>query len=84
MEQKIIDSMRDFEQHPAEFITLMFERTDEDGILYIPGWHYNRPGWEWDAPGSTEENDSYRCKIDWNLEKHEKVTFGIYATLPEQ
>jgi hypothetical protein len=73
MEEKIIDSMSDSTLTPADFITLMFERTDEDGILYIPGWHYDRPGWESNAPGSTDENDSYRCKIDWNLAKYEKV-----------
>lgn len=73
MEEKIIDSMSDSTLTPADFITLMFERTDEDGVLYIPGWHYSRPGWESDAPGSTDENDSYRCKIDWNLAKYEKV-----------
>lgn len=37
MEEKIIDSMSEENLSPADFITLMFERTDEDGILYIPG-----------------------------------------------
>ena len=73
MEEKTIDSMSELTLAPADSITLMFERTDEDGILYIPGWHYSRPGWERDEPGSTDENDSYRCKIDWNLAKYEKV-----------
>ena len=72
MEEKIV-SMDDANLTPADFITLMFERTDEDGVLYIPGWHYSRPGWQFEASGSTDENDSYRCKIDWNLEKYEKV-----------
>ena len=45
MEKEIYDSMSDSNLSPADFITLMFERTDEDGILYIPGWHYDRPGW---------------------------------------
>lgn len=73
MEEKIIDSMSEASLTPDNFIDLMFERTDEDGILYIPGWHYSRPGWENDAPGSTDEKDSYRCKINWNLAKYEKV-----------
>ena len=73
MEERIPHSMSDLTLTAANFITLMFERTDEDGVLYIPGWHYSRPGWESDAPGSTDENDSYRCKIDWNLAKYEKV-----------
>ena len=72
MEEKIV-SMDDADLTPADFITLMFERTDEDGVLYITGWHYSRPGWQFEASGSTDENDSYRCKIDWNLEKYEKV-----------
>ena len=72
MEEKIIDSMSETALAPADFITLMFERTDEDGILYIPGWHYDRPGWESNTPGSTDENDSYRCRVDWNLYKYEK------------
>lgn len=73
MEEKIIDSMSETSLAPADFITLMFERTDEDGILYIPGWHYDRPCWESNAPGSTDENDSYRCRVDWNLAKYEKL-----------
>ncbi len=73
MEEKIIDSMSESTLAPADFITLMFERTDEDGILYIPGWHYDGPGWMENAPGSTDENDSYRCRVDWNLYKYEKL-----------
>ena len=61
MVEKIINSMDDINLTPTDFITLMFERTDEDGVLYIPGWLYSRPGWESDAPGSTDENDSFRC-----------------------
>ena len=71
MEKEIYDSMSDSNLSPADFITLMFERTDEDGILYIPGWHYDRPGWLHNAPGSTDENNSYRCQVDWNLKKYE-------------
>ena len=74
MEEKIIDSMSETALAPADFITLMFERTDEDGILYIPGWHYDRPGWESNAPGSTDIDNSYRCKIDWNVDKLEKIS----------
>lgn len=70
---QIYDSMSDINLAPADFITLMFDRTDEDGILYIPGWHYDRPGWEWGTPGSTDEYDSYRCCVDWNLAKYERL-----------
>lgn len=83
MEEKMIDSVDDLELTPADFITMMFERTDEDGILYIPGWHYNRPGWPY-APDSTDEESSYRCKMNWNLSKYEKVLEkfnAVYAAL---
>ena len=73
MQEKRFDSMERLNQTPSDFIDLMFERTDEDGILYIPGWHYVRPGWEYDVPGSTDDDGSYRCRIDWNLAKLEKV-----------
>lgn len=84
MEEKIIDSMSESKLTPADFITLMFERTDEDGILYIPGWHYDGPGWMEKAPGSTDEDDSYRCRVDWNLYKYEKLLDNFnkhYSTL---
>ena len=64
MEEKVIDSMSETALTPADFITLMFERTDEDGVLYIPGWHYDGPGWMENVLGSTDENDSYRCRVD--------------------
>lgn len=73
MEEKIPDSMSESTLSPADFITLMFERTDEDGVLYIPGWHYDGPGWMEKAPGSTDEDDSYRCVVDWNIAKYEKL-----------
>ena len=52
---------------PEDYISLMFERTDLDGIVYIPGWHYDRPGWASSVPGSTDENDSYRCRMNWSM-----------------
>lgn len=68
MENKIYDSMSDIELTANDFITLMFERTDENGILYIPGWHYDRISGD---EKNTDEDDSYRCKVDWNLYKFE-------------
>ncbi len=59
MEEKIINSMDETMLDPTQFITLMFERTDEDGILYTPAF---------------EENyNDYRCRVDWNLEKYERL-----------
>lgn len=73
MEERMINSMDNVNLTPADFISLMFERTDEDGYLYIPGWHYDGPGWAYGVEGSTDENDSYRCRVDWNLAKYEKL-----------
>ena len=84
MKKEIYDSMTDAKLSPFDFITLMFERTDEDGILYLPGLCYQRPGWEVDAPGSTDAGMSYRCKMDWNLAKYEKTLESfraLYAAL---
>ena len=58
---------------PEEFISLMFERTDEDGILYIPGWYS-------DVPENNEENDSYRCRVNWNLSDFERF-FEKFRTI---
>lgn len=63
-----IDKMSlDANLSPVEFIDLMFERTDEDGILYIPGWHY-------DIPGNSDEENSYRCRVNWNISDCEKIS----------
>ena len=35
---------------PVDYIRHIFDRTDLDGIAYIPGWHYDRPGWMTNAP----------------------------------
>ena len=63
MKKEIYDSMTDEKLSPFDFITLMFERTDEDGILYVPDLY----------PEYSEEAVSYRCKMDWNLAKYEKT-----------
>lgn len=73
MEEKIIDSMSETLLSPEDYITIMFERTDEDGILYIPGWHYDGPGSTVGADGSTDEERSYRCRVDWNIRKYEGI-----------
>ena len=54
---------------PEEFIELMFERTDLDGILLIPGWHYD--GVSWDA---NDIRDSYRCHMSWTFTDMERIT----------
>ena len=51
---------------PSEFISLMYERTDDEGIIYIPGWHY-------DTPGNADEENSYRCCVTWSLVDYERI-----------
>ncbi len=64
MEKQIKDPMDDYTLAPAELIALMFDRTDEDGILYIPEFCYGT---------GFEDPESYRCHVDWNLAKRDKL-----------
>ena len=54
---EIYDKMKDSNLEPADYIALMFDRTDENGILYIPEWNYMVP----------RDDYSYRCKMEWDL-----------------
>ncbi len=49
---------------PAEYINLMKDFTDEQGILFVPGWYYDN---------NDQSSFSYRCKMDWNYYDHESV-----------
>lgn len=57
LEKDITDNLS-----PAEFITYMFEHTDEEGIVYIPGWY-----------SLNEEAHSLKCHIEWSLTDCEKA-----------
>jgi len=49
---------------PKKYIQTMFENTDKNGVLYIPGWYYlNEPEY------------SLRCKIKWNERDLENIIF---------
>ena len=56
--EKMINSMDEI-TNPYDLIDLMFERTDEDGILYIPAFN--------------EKDEDYRCRVDWNLARYESL-----------
>lgn len=59
-----------------EAIMDMFEHTDEDGVLYIPGWPYDN--------NYDEEESFYKCKMNWNKADAEKAVadFGaLYEAL---
>ena len=49
---------------PYEFLTLMFERTDESGLLYVPRLYLEA--------GNMEEY-SYRCEMNWSYQDFQKV-----------
>ncbi len=55
-------SFEDTSLTPEEFIGLMFERTDLDGILLLPGWYYDGPSWD-----GNDIRDSYRCHMNWTI-----------------
>lgn len=65
-----LDSMR---LTAEEYICLMFDRTDLDGILYIPDWYCHNPGWECGVPGSDYGDRSYRCLMKWNICNRDRV-----------
>ena len=50
---------------PLDYISFMFDKTDENGILYIEGWVYD---------GDDESEKSYRCRMDWNLQDYHRVS----------
>lgn len=49
---------------PIKYIELMYENTNQKGVLYIPGWSY-----------MNEPEYSLRCKINWNQNDLENVIF---------
>ncbi len=54
----------DKELKPVDYINLMYENTNEKGVLYIPGWYYlNEPEY------------SLRCRINWDEQALEKIIF---------
>ena len=54
----------DKELDPIDYINLMYENTNDKGVLYIPGWYYiNEPEY------------SLRCKIKWNYKNLEDAIF---------
>ena len=54
-------SLDDFDFSPEEFVSLLFDRTDEDGVLYTPSYFVN------------EESD-FRCRVNWSLDKRDALT----------
>ena len=82
-ENEPFHSFDDPELELDDFITLMFERTSEEGVLYIPGWHYDGPGQGFSEDQHTDENDSYLCHVDWNLSNYEELlqTVKVHVAL---
>lgn len=67
MSYEPFDTMLDKNPTPQEYITEMFERTDENGILYLPASH------TFTGVIEPEPDYDYRCGINWNLSKYELV-----------
>ena len=61
LQENISPRSLEFTTMPAsDYISLLFERTDEDGVLYVPSF------------GMIYQED-YRCYVDWNLSKYETL-----------
>ena len=61
------DKLLEKDLTPEEYITELFERTDEDGVLYIPANHTFTGVFE------PEPEYDYCCRMNWNLVKYEAV-----------
>ena len=61
------EQMLDKNPSPQEYITELFERTDEDGILYLPANH------TFTSVIEPEPKYDYRCGMSWSLSKYEAV-----------
>ena len=56
MSKESLEAVFDLLFTPKGYVSLMFERTEEDGTLYLPTWHYD--GDEWN-----DEETVYRCRM---------------------
>ena len=65
-----------------EFIARMFERTDAEGILYLPDWALNGTGWEVNLPEAFSDGSSIRCRMRWNLWDMERIA-GKFSRMVE-
>ena len=61
------DKLLEKDLTPEEYISELFERTDEDGILYLPASH------SYMGTASMPEHD-YCCRMNWNLTKCEAIS----------
>ena len=61
------DTMLEKDLTPQEYITEMFERTDEDGVLYLPASH------TYTGVLEPQPNYDYRCRMNWNLARYKAV-----------
>lgn len=55
----------EFDLTPLEYISSMFDRTDEDGMLYIPEFP--------NEMSMCKEKRSYRCKMNWTVTDRNSV-----------
>lgn len=67
MSYEPFDTMLEKRPTPEEFITELFERTDENGMLYLPAKH------TFMGVLAPEPAYDYCCPMTWNLAKYEVV-----------
>lgn len=67
MSYEPFDELMEKDLTPQEYIAEMFERTDEDGVLYLPASHtYTGVLAPW-------PDYDYCCRMNWNLARYEAV-----------
>ena len=72
------DTMLEKGLPPEEYITELFDRTDEDGMLYIPANH------TFMGVLAPEPDYDYCCRMNWNLARYEAVLkkfTDVYAAI---
>ncbi len=60
---------------PVDYIYYMFDRTDENGIVYLPDFGKT------DTRLTESEPESIRCKIDWNVNKRDTFVKKVQKIL---
>lgn len=80
MSYEPFDELMEKDLTPQEYIAELFERTDEEGVLYLPASHTHTGVLEpW-------PDYDYRCRMNWNLARYEAVLekFNkVYAAIQE-
>ena len=80
MSYEPFDELMEKDLTPQEYIAELFERTDEDGVLYLPASH------TFTGVLGPQPDYDYCCRMNWNLARYEAVLekFNkVYAAIQE-